>query len=79
MKHTLAGVVCARQFLHLSSDCKLQVFQGMVAQFNDFDKSLQEVNSSLETFVWRGSSQDGRRSSLCFCILKCRQCPLPFG
>ncbi|CAE7742572.1 hypothetical protein AK812_SmicGene23880 [Symbiodinium microadriaticum] len=35
----------------LQRDTPDPVFQGMVAQFNDFDKSLQEVNSSLETFV----------------------------
>ena len=43
----------------------MQVFEGMVAQFNDFDKSLQEVNSSLETFVWCGGSQGGRQKALC--------------
>mmetsp|Transcript_5678 Transcript_5678/g.12278 ORF Transcript_5678/g.12278 Transcript_5678/m.12278 type:complete len:373 (-) Transcript_5678:18-1136(-) len=35
----------------LQRDTPDPVFEGMVAQFNDFDKSLQEVNSSLETFV----------------------------
>ena len=31
-----------------------EVFDGMVAQFNEFDQSLQQVNSSLVPFVQPG-------------------------